>query len=168
VVEGYGEEMVSFDPSSEEYEGLLFRGTGSMNYPEGEMRYIWDGRGTAGASAECFITGDGIRLRPRRAVRWSLGWPELVLPREEILGVERMFFGRNRFRSVSKALDGACFRPIGSAKEFLAALQRMGIPFSTPSRQEKLAFELRTNWNQMRWGGRLRRRHWKREQLKQG
>ena len=89
-----------------------------MNYPEGEMRYIWDGRGTVGVSAECAITRGEIRLRPKKAIRESLGWPELALPRKEVRGVERMLFGRYRFRSDREVLDGACFRPIGSKDAF--------------------------------------------------
>lgn len=134
-----------------------------MNYPEGEMRYVWEGRGTRGA-ADCLITEDEIRLRPKEVFRAVLGWPELVLAREDIREAERMFSGRYRFGSDSKLLDGACFRPIGRAQAFLAALDTLGIPVRRVSRKDKLALELRTIWNQMRWGGRLRRRHWKREQ----
>ncbi len=163
VAERYGERVVSFDPIPSDCEGLLFRGSGSMNYPEAEMRFIWDGRGTVGASADCIISHEGIRLRPKKLIRSLQGWPELVLPLEEIRGVERMFFGRYRFRCDCEALDGACFRPIGSKDAFLAAVQRLRIPIIHPSKRDRVAFERRTVWNQMRWGGRLRRRHWKQE-----
>jgi len=135
-----------------------------MNYPEGEMRYVWEGRGSRGPSADCLITADEIRLRPKRVFRAVLGYPELVLARKDIRATERMFFGRYRFRSDSKLLDAACFRPIGGREAFLTALDTLGIPVRRVSRKDKLAFELKTFWNQMRWGGRLRRRHWKREQ----
>jgi hypothetical protein len=124
------------------------------------MRYIWDGRGTAGASAECAITHDEIRLQPRKAIRTSLGWPAVVLPRKEVRGVERMLFGRYRFRSDREVLDGACFRPIGSKDAFLAALRQVGIPITIAPLNDKLAFEFRRDWNQMRWEERLRRRDW--------
>jgi len=132
------------------------------------MRYIWEGRGTAGSAADCLITADQIRLRPKKMFRAVLGWPELVLSREDIRAVERMFFGCYRFRSDNKLLDGACFQPIGGGRPFPAALNTLGILVRRPSWTEKLAFELTTIWNQMRWGGRLRRRHWKREQHKPG
>jgi len=134
-----------------------------MNYPEGELQYIWDGRGTVGASAECAITRGEVRLQPRKAIRTSLGWPAFVLPREEVRGVERMLFGRYRFRRDSEVLDGACFRPIGSKDAFLAALRQVGIPIKDRPLSDKLAFEFRRDWNQMRWGGRLRRRDWEQQ-----
>ena len=99
-----------------------------MTYPEGEMRYIWEGRGTRGSAADCLITAEEIRLRPKKVFRAVLGWPELVLARENIRAVERMFFGGYRFRSDSKLLDGACFQPIGRGQAFLAALNTLGIP----------------------------------------
>jgi hypothetical protein len=134
-----------------------------MNYPEGEMRYIWEGRGTRGPSAECLITAEEIRLRPKKVFRVVQGWPELVLARKDIRAAERMF-SRYRFRGDNKLLDGACFRPTGGRQAFLIALDTLGIPVRQVSWRDKLAFEWRTIWNQMRWGGRLRRRHWKREQ----
>jgi hypothetical protein len=145
-------------------EPFLFRGTGSMNYPEGEMQYVWEGRGTAGSSADCLITADEIRLRPKKVFRAVQGWPEFVLKRDDIREVERMFFGRCRFRSERTAVDGACFRPIGGRQAFLAALDTLGIPVIEASTRDKVAFERRITWNQMRWGGRLRRRRWKRDQ----
>lgn len=92
-----------------------------------------------------------------------LGWPELVLPRNKIREVEKVFFGRYRFRLDSELLDGACFRPIGGKHAFVSALEQLKIPIVNLSWTDKLAFELRTTWNQMRWGGRLRRRDWDRQ-----
>ncbi len=133
-----------------------------MAYPEGEMQYIWDGRGTRGPSADCVITADEIRLQPKKVIGLVFGLPELELPRKEIRGVEALFLSNYRFRLRSELLDGACFRPIGSKQAFLAALNQLNIPVIQLSRTDKLALELRTFWNQMRWGGRLRRRHWNR------
>jgi hypothetical protein len=136
-----------------------------MNYPEGEMKFVSDGRGTRGPSAECRISETEIRLRPIRVFRAVIGWPELVLRVKDVRGVETMFFGRYRFRSNNQLIDGACFRPIDPAKSTLvAALDVIGIPSLQSSTREKLFFELRTIRNQIRWGGRGRRRHWKREQ----
>jgi len=135
-----------------------------MNYPDGEMRYIWEGRGSRGPSADCLITADEIRLRPKKVFRSLLGYPELVFAPADVRAAEAMFFGRCCFRSDSKLLDGACFRPIGGRQSFLTALNTLGIQVTPVASKEKLVFELRTFWKQMRWGGRLRRRHWKREQ----
>jgi hypothetical protein len=129
------------------------------------MKYVWDGRGTRGPSADCLIIEDEIRLRPKKIIRVVFGWPEVVLPRREIRAVEALFFGRHRYRSDNKLLDGACFRPSGQSKpDFLDALKTLGLPLIRPTKKEKMAFEFRNVWNQMRWGGRKGRRHWKREQ----
>jgi hypothetical protein len=79
VAADYCEIVVNLDRITDD-EGLLFRGSGSMNYPEGEMR----------------VTHDEVRLQPRKAMRTSLGWPAVVLPRKEVRGVERMLFGVER------------------------------------------------------------------------
>jgi hypothetical protein len=70
------------------------------------------------------------------------------LPRAEIREAEEVFFGRYRFRLTDILLDGACFRPIGSKRGFLDALNMLRIPIAQPSTTEKLAFELKTTWNQ--------------------
>ena len=80
-----------------------------MAYPEGEMQYIWDGRGTIGASAACVITANEIQLKPRKVIGSVLGWPELVLPRKEIRGVEALFFSDYRFRLTSELLGRSLF-----------------------------------------------------------
>ena len=134
-----------------------------MTYPEGAMAYLWDGRGTTGPSADCVIASTEVRLAPKKAFSSFLGWPEVVLPRAEIREAEEVFFGRYRFRLTDILLDGACFRPIGSKRGFLDALNMLRIPIAQPSTTEKLAFELKTTWNQMRWGGRRGRRHWRRQ-----
>jgi hypothetical protein len=138
-----------------------FSATGAMNYPEGEMKFIWDGRGTRGPSASCRFTDEEIRMSPIKVFRTLLGWPELVLPRQEIELVEQLFLGRYRFRVTDHLLDGACFRSTGDAarREFLAGLEAWQIPIVQIDRREKFRFERRTLWNQVRWGGRLRRRH---------
>jgi hypothetical protein len=74
-----------------------------------------------------------------------------------------MLFGRYRFRSDREVLDGACFRPIGSKDAFLAASRQVGIPITIATLSDKLGFEFRRDWNQMRWGGRLRRRDWEQQ-----
>ena len=129
-----------------------------MTYPEGDMRYIWDGRGTTGPAATCSITDGEIHLMPRTGFRRVLGWPELVIPASEVSAVERVLFGRYRIRSVNQSIDGACFRPIGSSDKawFELALARSGVPLETPSAREKWRWEGRMLWNQMRWGGRGR------------
>jgi hypothetical protein len=134
-----------------------------MTYPEGEMEYIWEGRGSRGPAARCLVTEDGIRMRLKRMFRILTNMPELVLPRGEIRAAEVMFSGRYRFRSDNSLLDGACFRPTGGGQAFRAALDALGIPVRRASVKEKLAFERRVLWNQMRWGGRLRRGDWERE-----
>lgn len=134
-----------------------------MTYPKGEMRQVWDGRGTRGPSADCVVTPSDIQLRPKKAIKAFLGWPELVLPRNDIRGVEEGFLGRYRFRLDNAVLDGACFRPIGSKHAFLTALDQLKIPIIQISWTAKLALELMTFWNQVRWGGRLRQPRWKRK-----
>ena len=138
-----------------------FSASGAMNYPEGEMKFIWDGRGTRGPSASCRFTDDAVCISPSRIFRSLLGWPELVLPRGKIERVERMFWGRYRFRVNDQLLDGACFQPISTRRKFLAGLEALQIPVVQIERREKLRFERRTLWNQVRWGGRLHRRHLK-------
>lgn len=142
-------------------EGLdRFTASGAMNYPDGAMKFIWDGRGTRGPSASCEFAEDGVRIRPVKPIRSVVDWPELLLPREEIELVERVFFGRYRFRVTSPQLNGACFRPTGNARgRFLAGLEALQIPVVQTDSREKLRFERHTLWNQVRWGGRLRRRH---------
>jgi hypothetical protein len=160
----YGEIVAAYEFDTVEWpKRFLFLGTGSMTYPEGEMRHVWEGRGFAGSGTHCLITADEIRLRPREVFRRIQGWPELVLPRKDIRGVEKVFQGRYRFRSDNRFLDSACYRPSGGRDSFLAALGTLGIPISEPPTKDKLTFELRMAWNQVGWGGRLRRRHWKRE-----
>src|SRR6266508_906682 len=97
----------------------------------------------------------------RKSSEWFSGGPSLF----SLEGTLALFFGRHRYRSDNTLLDGACFRPIGQSKpDFLDALKTLGLPLIRPTKKEKLAFEFRNVWNQMRWGGRKRRRHWKREQ----
>lgn len=139
---------------------LIFSGRGGMTYPEGRMKFIWDGRGITGVlSARCRMTADSVVLTPNQLYQRVFGWPELTLPREELASVEELFFGNYRFRSHDGLLDGACFRPIGSKKAFLTALSNAGIPVVSLSWTQRLRAELRIAWNQMRWGGQLRRRH---------
>jgi hypothetical protein len=144
----------------------LFQGRGSMTYPEGALEFRWDGRGTTGPSAECLITSVEVRLKPKVAIRRILGWPELVLPRPQIRRVEKVLFGRYRFRLDNELLDGACFRPIGSEDGFLAALSQLRIPVIELPKEQRLAFELRKAWNQIRWGGRGGRRKWRKSQVR--
>jgi hypothetical protein len=127
-----------------------------MTYPEGEMRYVWDGRGVSGPGATCSITDGEVRLRPRTAFGRLLGWPELVIPVSEISAVERVLFGRYRFRSVNRSIDGACFRPIGNKVPFDVALAGTGVSLEAPPALEKWRWEGRMLWNQVRWGGRFR------------
>lgn len=137
-----------------------------MTYPEGALEFKWDGRGTTGPSAACSITSAEVRLKPKAAFRRFLGWPELVLPRPQIRRVERVLFGRYRFRLDNDRLDGACFRPIGSEQAFLSALSQLMIPITKLPRRQSLAFELRMAWNQVRWGGRGGKRKWQESQVR--
>jgi hypothetical protein len=131
--------------------------SGSMNYPEGQMKYIWDGRGTRGPSAHCSLNEAEVRIAPLRVFERVLGWPDIVVRRQEIRHAERLFAGRIRFRSSNTMLDGACFRPYGSSQEFAIALADLGIAVEQPSWRTRLRAEVRMLWNQVRWGGRLRR-----------
>jgi hypothetical protein len=108
-----------------------------MTYPEADLRYIWDGRGTSGSGATCSITDAEIRLAPRTIFRRGLGWPELAIPVSEVNAVERLLFGRYRFRSVNHSIDGACFRPSGSKVPFEHALAQTGLSIETPPAREK-------------------------------
>jgi hypothetical protein len=144
-------------------ERSLFRGSGSMMYPEGELKNTWDGLGTAGPAAECLISETEVRLRPKKVIRAIFEWPELVLPRDEIRGVEKGLFGRFRFRSDNKLLDGACFSPVASRAAFVASLNALGIPHIDLSRRERIALELSTIRNAMPPSRRLTRRRVKRE-----
>lgn len=133
-----------------------FTGSGSMTYPESDLRWIWDGRGMRGPGATCSITDTEIRLLPRTIFRHVLGWPELVIPLSEVSGVERVLRSRYRFRSANRTIDGACFRPSGNKGPFELAIARTGLALKTPPAREKWRWERRTLWNQMRWGGRGR------------
>jgi hypothetical protein len=143
---------------------FLFLGEGSATYPEGELEYTWEGIGSAGPVFQCLVTRDEIRMRPRKAFRVLLDWPQLVLPREDIRAAEVVLSGRYRFRSDNRLLDGACFRPVGSGPAFRAALDVLGIPVRRASMKEKLAFERRVIWNQMRPRKLRGRGAWKRDQ----
>jgi hypothetical protein len=135
-----------------------------MTYGEGELKNLWDGLGTAGPGADCLITETEIRLRPKRIIRAIFGWPELVLPRGEIRAVEKRLFGRFRFRSDNKLLDGASFAPVASRAAFVASLNALGIPQIELSRRDRIALELRLIRNAMlRPDRRLTRRQVKRE-----
>ena len=129
-----------------------FTARGAMNYPEGEMKFPWDGLGTRGRTATCQFTEEAVRITLSKWVRFG-GWPELVLPREEIEVVERMFVGY-RFRCIDPLLDGACFTPIGSRDRFLAGLKALRIPVVQVDWREKLRFEGRVFWNASHRGGR--------------
>jgi hypothetical protein len=126
-----------------------FTGAGAMTYPEGDLRYIWDGRGMRGAGATCSITDAEIRLLPRTIFRRVLGWPELVIPVREVNAVERLLFGRYRFRSLNYSIDGASFRPSGSKVRFERALGGSCLSIETPPAREKWRRERRILWNQM-------------------
>src|SRR6266545_951197 len=143
----------------------LFHASGSMTYPEGALEFRWDGRGTTGRSADCLITTAEVRLKPKAAIRRILGWPELVLPGPQIRRVEKVLFGRYRFRLDDELLDGACFRPIGSEDGFLSALSQLKIPIMQLPKRQALIFEFRMAWNQIRWGGRGGRRKWRESQV---
>jgi hypothetical protein len=88
--------------------------------------------------------------------RRLLGWPELVDPLSQVDAVERLLFGRYRFRSVNDSIDGACFRPSGTKVAFERALAGTGVPIEAPPAREKWRLERRMLWNQMRWAGRAR------------
>lgn len=120
-----------------------------MTYPEGEMKYLWEGNGSIGPSAECLITPKEIRLKLKTPFRQIWGAPELVLPREDIRHAERLFQGRYRFRSDKKLLDGACFRPIGRGQAFRAALDALGISVREVPTKDKFAYEWRVFRNSM-------------------
>jgi hypothetical protein len=59
-----------------------------MTYPEGGLRYIWDGRGMRGPLASCSITNPEIRLLPASVLRRVFDWPELVIPFSEVSVVQ--------------------------------------------------------------------------------
>jgi hypothetical protein len=139
----------------EEAETPLFEGAGSMTYPEANMERMLDGIGMAGPGAYCVITRREIQLRPRKGFKRMqrlalVRWPDLVLPANECRCVEALFGGRYRFRLDSVELDGACFRPIGTKRSFVAAVLELGIPIKQLPRSAKLRAELRMIWNQMR------------------
>jgi hypothetical protein len=129
-----------------------------MTYPEGEMRYVWDGRGMKGPGATCSISSTAIALLPRWVFRRFLGWPEIVIPPADVTVVERLLFGRYRFRSCKRLIDGACFRPTRGGDVFESGLLEAGLWVVEIQREQKLRWELRMLWNQMRWGGRVRAR----------
>ena len=129
---------------------------GSMTYPEAEMRFVWDGRGTRGRTATLTITEDEIQLAPRKTIRRMLGWPELTIPRNELETVERLWFGRYRFSSHNRHLDGTCFRPAEERDALERRLSGLGLQIADLPPGEKLRAELQMTWNQMRWGGRRR------------
>jgi hypothetical protein len=135
-----------------------YAGSGALTYPEGALEYIWDGRGMNGPGADCIVDAARIQLKPKKVIRKFFGWPEILLPVEEIDVVERLFNKRFRFRMRESLLDGACFRPTGSEAKFAAALHAAGLSISRPPWRYKAQVELRIVWNQMRWGGRKRLR----------
>lgn len=130
-----------------------------MTYSEGEMKFVSDGRGTAGPAATCSITPAEIVLSVRKAFRWFGDWPDVTIPIARVRGVERLWFGRYRFRSDNRLIDGACFRPIRDRESFEGGLARAAIPVVEVSGRQKLRWESRSLWNQVRWGGRSRSRH---------
>jgi hypothetical protein len=152
----YCRRMMSKPPPEASGQMPSFTGAGSMTYPQGDLRYIWDGRGTIGLTATCSITDAEIRIVPNSFIRRTVGWPELLIPVSEVSVVQRVLFGRYRFRSLNQRFDGACFRPIGNRRDFELAVERTGLPIETPPRLERWRWERRMTWNQMRWGGRAR------------
>jgi hypothetical protein len=133
----------------------LFQGAGSMTYPEANMERMRDGIGMAGPGAYCIVTRGEIRIGPTEFFKrlqkpMPVRWPDLVLPVNEVRCVEQLFLGRYRFRLDSVELDGACFQPSEGKRQFLAALEGVGIPIKRLARSTKLRAELRMMWNQTR------------------
>ena len=142
--------------SGQAHASAPYRGTGSMIYPEGDLEYIWDGRGMTGAAAICEITEGTLRLSPRKGFRATLGWPEFTLDLATVDKVEELFKRNYRFRTADQATDGVCFHPIGSRENFRAALEQRGLKIVRLSWRERVRSERHLMWNQMRWGGRRR------------
>jgi hypothetical protein len=131
-----------------------------MTYPEGDMKYVWDGRGTVGSAATCSMTREEIVFSVRKMFRWFGDWPDVTIPTADVRVAERLWFGRCRFQSANRLIDGACFRPIGHREAFEVGLTRAAVPVVELSRRQKLRHEARSLWNQVRSGGRSRsRRH---------
>jgi hypothetical protein len=126
-----------------------------MTYPEGDMRYVWDGPGMTGPVATCSITDEEIRLRPRTVFGRVLGWPELVIPASEVSAVEASCSAT--IGSVGQSIHRWGVLPAQRQQApFELALARNGVPLETLQAREKWRWEGRMLWNQMRWGGRAR------------
>lgn len=133
----------------------IYHGSGAMKYPDGELKYVWDGRATAGNTAECTISRDEIALKPGKMIRSVLGCPEVVLPIEKIRHAEELPFVGCRFRLDDPALDMTGFSPLGSDDRFWAALEEVGIPVAHLSRRAAIRYLLGRFWWEASGGGRV-------------